>query len=175
MQNRKRHGTGLWCGFDRPASAATAPAFNLTRYRPSLLYPPLEGEGRLALSAAICETGWGGGLTTRAVFKGRDCHPTPPLISFASTLPLQGRVKSESLRSAHPPHHGPPRQRKTHQHEGRGDLGTADQDARRGLHLVPFISLERTIPAAFAKMPDDAMQGGGEGRNLSAEMTERDQ
>jgi hypothetical protein len=27
------------------------------------------------------------------LFEGRDCHPTPPLISFASTLPLQGRVK----------------------------------------------------------------------------------
>jgi hypothetical protein len=26
-------------------------------------------------------------------FETRDCHPTPPLISFASTLPLQGRVK----------------------------------------------------------------------------------
>jgi hypothetical protein len=60
--------------------------------RPALLHPPLEGEGRLALSAARCETGWGD-LSTRTPFEARDCHPTPPLISFASTLPLQGRVK----------------------------------------------------------------------------------
>src|SRR3984893_7516290 len=55
------------------------------------LHPPLEGEGRLTLSAAKCEPGWGD-LSTRALFVTRDCHPTPPLISFASTLPLQGRV-----------------------------------------------------------------------------------
>src|SRR5258708_36304569 len=48
----------------------------------------LEGEGRLTLSAAKSETGWGD-LSTRALFEGKDCHPTPPLISFASTLPLQ--------------------------------------------------------------------------------------
>src|ERR1700738_4631583 len=46
-------------------------------------------EGRLTLSAAKCETGWGD-LSTRAPFDGRDCHPAPPLISFASTP--QGRV-----------------------------------------------------------------------------------
>jgi hypothetical protein len=45
------------------------------------------------MSAAKCETGWGD-LSTRALFETRDCHPTPPLISFASTLPLQGRVTS---------------------------------------------------------------------------------
>jgi hypothetical protein len=39
-----------------------------------------------------CETGWGDGLSTRALFKARDCHPTPPLLSVASTLPLEGRV-----------------------------------------------------------------------------------
>ena len=27
-----------------------------------------------------------------APIERRDCHPTPPLISFAATLPLQGRV-----------------------------------------------------------------------------------
>src|SRR5450631_1537082 len=64
-----------------------------------LFHPPLEGEGRLASREARCETGWGESLSTRAPFKARDCHPTPPLISFASTLPLQGRVK----RSASPP------------------------------------------------------------------------
>jgi hypothetical protein len=45
------------------------------------------------MSAAKCETGWGD-LSTRAALKGRDCHPTPPLLSVASTLPLQGRVKT---------------------------------------------------------------------------------
>src|SRR5450432_3301098 len=64
-------------------------------------YPPLEGEGRLTLSAAKCETGWGDGLSTPAPLETRDCHPTPPLISFASTLPLQGRVK-EVPKSASP-------------------------------------------------------------------------
>ena len=45
------------------------------------------------MSVAKCETGWGDGLSTRTPFETRDCHPTPPLISFASTLPLQGRVR----------------------------------------------------------------------------------
>ena len=53
---------------------------------------PWEGEGRLTLSGAKRETGWGD-LSTRAPFETIDFHPTPPLISFASTLPLQGRVK----------------------------------------------------------------------------------
>src|ERR1035437_7532855 len=44
------------------------------------------------MSVAKCETGWGDGLSTRTPFETRDCHPTPPLLSFASTLPLQGRV-----------------------------------------------------------------------------------
>jgi hypothetical protein len=54
-------------------------------------YPPLEGEGRLVWSEAKYETGWGD-LSARALFEGRDPHPTPPLISFASTLPLQGGI-----------------------------------------------------------------------------------
>src|SRR5579872_3683496 len=78
--------------------------------------PPLEGEGRLALSqrvgaerrpminSAICETGWGD-LSVGTAFEWRDCHPTPPLISFAATLPLQGRVNPRgchfSIRSEH--------------------------------------------------------------------------
>src|ERR1700692_3179445 len=45
----------------------------------SLTYPPLEGEGRLRLSAAKCEPGWGD-LSTRALFEARDCHPTPARI-----------------------------------------------------------------------------------------------
>src|SRR5260370_23063748 len=62
--------------------------------RVALTYPPLEGEGRLAWSEAKSEPGWRGGLSTRALLETRDRHPTPPLISFASTLPLQGRVKA---------------------------------------------------------------------------------
>src|SRR4051812_20477457 len=58
------------------------------------LHPPLEWEGRLTLSGAKCEAGWGD-LSTRALLERRDRHPTPPLISFASTLPLQGRVRLE--------------------------------------------------------------------------------
>ena len=62
-------------------------------------YPPLEGEGRLALSAAKCETGWGDSLATHAPFDMRDRHPTPPLLSVASTLPLQGRVSGIAAHS----------------------------------------------------------------------------
>jgi hypothetical protein len=67
---------------------------------PCFLHPPLEGEGRLALSEARCETGWGD-LSTRTLFAMRDRHPTPPLISFASTLPLQGRVKKVECAPLH--------------------------------------------------------------------------
>ncbi len=45
------------------------------------------------MSEAKCETGWGESPSTRALFETRDRHPTPPLLSVASTLPLQGRVK----------------------------------------------------------------------------------
>src|SRR6202171_5398901 len=53
-----------------------------------LSFLPSPGGGGSA-RIARCETGWGDGPSTRAPFEGRDCHPTPPLISFASTLPLQ--------------------------------------------------------------------------------------
>jgi hypothetical protein len=51
--------------------------------------PSLGGGGSARI--ARCVTGWGD-LSTRALFETRDFHPTPPLIAFASTLPLQGRV-----------------------------------------------------------------------------------
>jgi len=31
------------------------------------------------MSEAKCETGWGDGLSTQALFDTRDCHPTPTL------------------------------------------------------------------------------------------------
>ena len=34
--------------------------------------------------------GVGDGLSTRALFERRDRHPTPPRVTRASTLPLQG-------------------------------------------------------------------------------------
>jgi hypothetical protein len=45
------------------------------------LHPPLEGEGRLTLSAAKCETGWGGETTERDLASHHSLlhHPTPPL------------------------------------------------------------------------------------------------
>ena len=49
------------------------------------------------MSAAKCETGWGD-LSTRAPFGRRDCHPTPPLISFAST---QERASVSAPRSGY--------------------------------------------------------------------------
>ena len=65
------------------------------------MHPPLEGEGRLAWSAAKCETGWGGEVAERDITTL--LHPTPPLPDdaarrrVASTLPLQGRVKNHTL------------------------------------------------------------------------------
>ena len=54
-------------------------------------HPPLEGEGRLTLSEAKCETGWGGNVSL--------CGFTPPR-RFASTLPLEGRVRLPSPQQA---------------------------------------------------------------------------
>src|SRR5262249_45060229 len=58
---------------------------------------------------AECETGWGESLSTRRLIEWRDFHPTPLLIAFAATLPLQGRVGALQLprigkrERAHPP------------------------------------------------------------------------
>src|SRR5437773_7132380 len=54
------------------------------------LHPPLEGEGRRRGAAPA--PGWGGSLREKT-------HPTPPLASLASTLPLQGRVSEHAARS----------------------------------------------------------------------------
>jgi len=56
---------------------------------PGICLPSPGGGGSIAK-----RSGWGDGLPTRALFEGRDGHPTPPLISFASTLPLQGRSEA---------------------------------------------------------------------------------
>ena len=61
---------------------------------PGICLPSPGGGGSIAK-----RSGWGDGLPTRALFEGRDGHPTPPLISFASTLPLQGRVRSRTPRN----------------------------------------------------------------------------
>src|SRR5258708_16580042 len=79
-----------------PASSKGSALYHLNRpggrYSAArLFHPPLEGEGRFASREARCETGWGDGPSTRAPPERTDRHPTPPLISFASTLPL-GRV-----------------------------------------------------------------------------------
>jgi len=77
----------------RISAAYRSPRGELSRAR--FLHPPLE-EARIAR----CETGWGN-LSTQAPFERRDRHPTPPLIPFASTLPLQGRVRRASARNLH--------------------------------------------------------------------------
>src|SRR6185369_11687196 len=52
----------------------------------ALAYPPLEGAGRLALSVAKCETGWGDGLSTRALLDVE--RPSPhPAAHFMSVDP----------------------------------------------------------------------------------------
>jgi hypothetical protein len=55
------------------------------------------------MSAAKCETGWGDSLSARTLLARRDCHPTPPRISFAATLPLQGRVRNYTAAVVTPP------------------------------------------------------------------------
>src|SRR5262249_21770132 len=55
--------------------------------------PPVEGEGRRVSSEARYARGWGD-LSARALSELRDLPPPPPRISFAATLPLQGRVRA---------------------------------------------------------------------------------
>jgi hypothetical protein len=90
-------------GARRSIWSATACATRLIQGRGESLKNPMivgpflpspGGGGSARMSGAKCETGWGD-FSTRAPFETRDCHPTPPLISFASTLPLQGRVKTK--------------------------------------------------------------------------------
>ena len=57
-----------------------------------------------------CEPGWGDGRSTRAAFKGRDCHPTPPLLrttlrvaGIASTLPSPGEGRNHADAVVTPP------------------------------------------------------------------------
>ncbi len=70
----------------------------------AILHPPLEGEGRLALSEARCETGWGDGLSTRSQFETRDRHPTPPLPGrrFASSRRVDPPPPGEGKNAATP-------------------------------------------------------------------------
>src|SRR5579862_9373816 len=49
------------------------------------------------------------------------------------------------------------RQRQAHQHKGGSGFRTADENAGRGLHLVPLIGFERSMPAAFAEMAHDGV------------------
>ena len=46
------------------------------------------------MSEAKCETGWGGSLSISTAYELSD-HPTPTLVSLASTLSLQGRAGTE--------------------------------------------------------------------------------
>lgn len=80
----------------------------------------------------------------RNLLPRRVCHHAPASclrVSFPGT-------------PAHPggssPAQGIPRQRKAHQDECRGHFGPADENARRSLHLVPFVGLERRAEPAFA-------------------------
>ena len=62
-----------------------------------LLRPPQEGEGRLTLSEAKWETGWGDGLSIRAPLEWKDCHPTP--IAYAIDPPPLGEGTRINLHS----------------------------------------------------------------------------
>jgi len=55
-------------------------------------HPPLEGAGRLTLSAAQCEAGRGDSLSIGRCWTWRDRHPTSVRISCEPILPLQGRM-----------------------------------------------------------------------------------
>jgi hypothetical protein len=63
----------------RAAGRLTRMLFFEIESRCHSFYPPLEGEGRLRLSAAKSEPGWGD-LSTQALFERRDFHPTPARI-----------------------------------------------------------------------------------------------
>src|SRR4051812_13295334 len=56
--------------------------------------PSRGGGGSARMSAANCERGWGAVLSPPTLFARRECPSTPPRIAFASTLPLQGRVRN---------------------------------------------------------------------------------
>src|SRR5580698_10419504 len=55
-------------------------------------YAPLEGEVRLILSAAKCETGWGGVTPSGALVIVIRSAATPPRLQAQASLPLQRRV-----------------------------------------------------------------------------------
>ena len=57
----------------------------------------------------------------------------------------------------------------------RRHLGSAHENPRRRLHLVPLIGAVRSAAAAFARCADDAAQRGREGRDIGIQMAERDQ
>src|SRR6185295_6166766 len=62
-----------------------------------LLHPPLEGEGRLALSAAKCETGWGDLSTPTLLDVERPSpHPAAHCMSVDPPPPGQGNRMSDS-------------------------------------------------------------------------------
>jgi len=53
------------------------------------------------MSAAKCETGWGEGVSTLALFEWRDCHPTPVRIvlrTLRTDPPPQGRAIAYGLK-----------------------------------------------------------------------------
>src|SRR5882757_4986036 len=84
-----------WRGIDvnRPPSPAALKAQICMR----CLHPPLEGEGRLALSEAKCETGWGDSLTPDTAHRER---PSPhPAARFTRVDPPPPGEGEEKLRA----------------------------------------------------------------------------
>src|SRR5579862_7385628 len=65
----------------------------------SCAYPPLEGEGRLILSVAKYETGWGDSLSTGTVQGDRPSpHPAAPFSRVDPPPPGEGEITSPHSR-----------------------------------------------------------------------------
>ncbi len=69
-----------------------SPALAMTELAACPAYPPLEGEGRLTLSATKCETGWGD-LSTRAPLgmERPSPHPAAPFSRVDPPPPGEGK------------------------------------------------------------------------------------
>jgi SAM domain (Sterile alpha motif) len=101
LGNRRRlmkaiAGRGTEVARSEPSNPEAPGSGDADRRQVTVLFADMVGSTALSgkvdpelLSAAKCESGWGD-LSTWAPFETTDCHPTPPLISFASTLPSPG-------------------------------------------------------------------------------------
>src|SRR5205814_6607154 len=99
------------------------------RRRCDLAYPPLKGAGRLALSAAKCETGWGDGLSTRTLSDVE--RPSPHLAARLARVdpPPPGEDKKRNRSMPFERHQRPYRNVHRAQFVGAAEIGQVDDEA----------------------------------------------